>query len=143
VYCEEVYLIQIQNKKHMTKIRKKSPSLFSADVVSAAQPSITIPHDLAVSVAKSPLAFNWRINIEGQTYHPADFSFDGKLWTRNFPQFPVTGTLDVVLEGQGIDNGVQRGRVAARVNCDGTDLSPDLDAVTIKGYGIDRRSYVV
>jgi hypothetical protein len=99
--------------------------------------------DLKVQVAKNSLAIDWAITLEGRRFGPGHFNYDGKTWSLDLPQFPVQGTLDAILEGRGIDNGVQRGRVAARIQAGGKLLTPELQLETIKMYGVDRKSYVV
>jgi|GEM_PF-5092174 len=118
-------------------------ALAAIDGVSSGSPVGAVAHDLGITVAKSPLAADWRITIEGHSYLPGQFKYNGTVWALALPQFPVGGTLDIILEGRGVDNGTQRGRVVARIACDGTTLTPDLDVLTIKGYGVDQRSYVV
>ncbi len=121
----------------------KAAALTAADATVISDGDGITFHNLKVLVAKSPLAVDWWIRLEGVLFQMGDFRFNGKFWEREFPQFPVNGTLDVVLEGRGLDDGVNRGVVTSRVISDGTLPGRDLRLETVKGYGVDRESYHV
>jgi len=122
-----------------TSAKKKSAAASFAQLATAAAGGA--PHDVIVKVAKNPLAYSWKIYLEGIAYTPGDFDYQNGVWVKNLPAFQIVGPLDVVLEADGTDNGVQRGRVAARLARDGTVLTPDLVVETLKGHGVATASY--
>lgn len=124
----------------MNASKKRKPAAVNFTELSTAA-AAGASHDLIVKVAKNDLAYSWKIFLEGIAYTPGDFDYQNGVWVKQLPGFQISGPLDVVLEADGTDNGVQRGRVAARISRDGTVLTPDLVVETIKGHGVATQSY--
>lgn len=109
------------------------------DGLSTAVEAGTQRRNLVVSVAKNPGVIWWEVRVEGDVLDMASFQFEDGAWHRQLEGYPVDSPLDVVLQASGAEGG----RIAARIQCEGKVLTPDLYAELFKGFASTRESYEV
>jgi hypothetical protein len=105
-------------------------------MIAAGVPILTTLHDLKVVVDTFNI-FAWWIVLEGTVYHKEQFKRNGSEFTLELPQFPITGTLDVVLAA----NGGIGGDMTASITCDNKPLEPLLLTISKGSYNTVTKSY--